>query len=266
MKKIFKFHSFVFVVLLLAGCTSQKKLTYFNGIDKNAADSINFQSSFRHEGIIVSGDMLGITVSGLDPKSVAIFNLPFVSFSSPGSDQIYAAQTLQPYVVDIDGNINFPVIGQLKAEGLSRSQLVNLITNEIKTYVQNPIVNIRFMNSTVTVLGEVNKPGQFTFINERTTLLDALGLAGDLTAYGKRENVLIRRENNGKVEFSRLNLNDGSVFSSPYYYIQQNDFIYVEPNSVKSVSSQNIPLYLSSVSTLATLVTLVYSIAQANKN
>ena len=173
---------------------------------------------------------------------------------------------MQPYVVDIDGNINFPVIGQLKAEGLSRSQLVNLITNEIKTYVQNPIVNIRFMNSTVTVLGEVNKPGQFTFINERTTLLDALGLAGDLTAYGKRENVLIRRENNGKVEFSRLNLNDGSVFSSPYYYIQQNDVIYVEPNSVKSVSSQNIPLYLSSVSTLATLVTLVYSIAQANKN
>ena len=252
------------LMLVIAGCTSQKKLTYFNGIDKNAADSINLRSSFRHEAIIVSGDMLGITVSGLDPKAVANFNMPFVSYSSPGSDQIYAPQTLQPYVVDIEGNIHFPVVGKIKAEGLTKSQLITLITKELEVYVEKPIVNIRFINSTVTILGEVNRPGQYALTNERSTLLDALGLAGDLTAYGKRENVLIRRENSGKVEFSRLNLNDGSLFNSPYYYVQQNDVIYVEPNSVKSVSSQNIPLYLSSVSTLATLITLVYSISRSN--
>ncbi len=255
---------FALLLLIITGCTTQKKLTYFNGIDKYAADSINQQVSFRHEGRIKSGDMLGITVSGLDSKAVANFNLPFVSFSSPGSDQIYAPQTLQPYVVDIHGNINFPVIGTIKAEGLTRSELITLLASQLDEYIQNPIVNIRFINSAVTVLGEVNKPGQYALGSEKTTLLDALGLAGDLTAYGKRENVLIRRENNGKVEFSRINLNDESLFSSPYYYIQQNDVVYVEPNNVKSVSSQNIPLYLSSVSTLATLITLVYSISKSN--
>lgn len=260
------FTSFVLVLLLSVGCTSQKKLTYFNGIDKNAADTINSKINFRHEGRIVSGDNLGITVSAQDPKAVANFNLPFVSFSSPGSDQIYAAQTLQPYTVDKEGNINFPVVGKIKAEGLTRTELVNVITNELKPYVQNPIVNLQFMNSTVTVLGEVNKPGQYPLANERTTLLDALGLAGDMTPYGKRENVLISREVNGKIEFARLNLNNGSIFTSPYFYVLQNDVIYVEPNSVKSVSSQNIPLYLSSVSTLATLVTLVYSISRANNS
>lgn len=260
------FTSFVLVLLLSVGCTSQKKLTYFNGIDKNAADTINSKINFRYEGRIVSGDNLGITVSAQDPKAVANFNLPFVSFSSPGSDQIYAAQTLQPYTVDKEGNINFPVVGKIKAEGLTRTELVNVITNELKPYVQNPIVNLQFMNSTVTVLGEVNKPGQYPLANERTTLIDALGLAGDMTPYGKRENVLISREVNGKIEFARLNLNNGSIFTSPYFYVLQNDVIYVEPNSVKSVSSQNIPLYLSSVSTLATLVTLVYSISRANNS
>lgn len=265
MKKKYMFTSFVLVLLLSVGCTSQKKLTYFNGIDKNAADTINSKINFRYEGRIVSGDNLGITVSAQDPKAVANFNLPFVSFSSPGSDQIYAAQTLQPYTVDKEGNINFPVVGKIKAEGLTRTELVNVITNELKPYVQNPIVNLQFMNSTVTVLGEVNKPGQYPLANERTTLIDALGLAGDMTPYGKRENVLISREVNGKIEFARLNLNNGSIFTSPYFYVLQNDVIYVEPNSVKSVSSQNIPLYLSSVSTLATLVTLVYSISRAQQ-
>ena len=111
-------------------------------------------------------------------------------------------------------------------------------------------------------MGEVLRPGQFPVTNERVTILDALGLAGDMTAYGRRDNVLLTRNNNGKLEFARINLNSDEVFKSPYFYLQQNDVIYVEPNTVKSISSQDIPLYLSSLSTLATLVTLIYSISK----
>ena len=126
----------------------------------------------------------------------------------------------------------------------------------------DPIVNIQFVNFRITVLGEVLRPGQFPVTNERVTILDALGLAGDMTAYGRRDNVLLTRNNNGKLEFARINLNSDEVFKSPYFYLQQNDVIYVEPNTVKSISSQDIPLYLSFLSTLATLVTLIYSISK----
>lgn len=265
MKKTHLLVPFLLGLVLFSGCTSQKKLAYFNHLNENAADSINQKSIFRHEATIKFGDMLVITVSGSDPKTIAVFNLPIVSYSSPMSEQVYGVQALQPYVVDKDGCINFPVLGRLKVEGLTRIELVDLLTEKIKTYVQDPIVNLKFMNFNVTILGEVNRPGQYQVSNERTTVLDAIGLAGDLTAYGKRNDILISREVNGKLEFKRLNLNDASIFNSPYYYVQQNDVIYVEPNSVKSVSSQNVPLYLSSISTLATIVTLIFSIYQANK-
>lgn len=256
---------FISTIILFANCTSQKKLSYFNKVNEGAADSINSKSNFGHEAKIKSGDALVITVTGSDPNAVAVFNLPVIAYSSPGSENFYGIQTLQPYTVDIDGTINFPVLGKLNLKGLSRSEAVSLITEQLTEYVQDPIVNVKFLNFNVTVLGEVLRPGQYPISNERTTILDALGMAGDMTPYGKRENVLVTREHNGQLQFARLNLNEVDVFTSPYYYIQQNDVIYVEPNNVRSISSQNIPLFLSSVSTLATLITLTYSISK-NKN
>lgn len=255
----------IIIATVIVGCTSQKKLSYFNKLDKNAADTINGESNFRHEARIKSGDMLVITVVGNDPNAVAVFNLPVVAYSAPGSENIYGVQSQQAYTVDIEGNITFPVLGKVNLKDFTRSQAIELLTNRIKEYVQNPIVNVKYLNFSVTVLGEVVRPGQYPINNERTTLLDALGMAGDMTPFGKRENVLITRENNGKLEFARLNMNDVSIFNSPYYYVQQNDVIYVEPNNVRSISSQNIPLFLSSISTMATLVTLIYSISRANK-
>lgn len=248
--------------VLVAGCTSQKKLSYFNQLNEGAADSINSKSSFLHEAKIKSGDLLVITVVGADPTAVAAFNLPLVAYAAPGAENYYSIQSQQPYTVGTDGTINFPVLGKLSLQGLSRSEAVEVITGRLQEYVQDPIVNVKFLNFSVTVLGEVVRPGQYSINNERTTILDALGMAGDMTPYGKRDNVLVAREHKGKLQFVRLNLNDTEVFNSPYYYIQQNDVIYVEPNSVRSISSQNIPLFLSSVSTLATLVTLTYSISQ----
>jgi len=261
MKNIFSV-SIVIITLILVGCASQKDVAYFNGLNSNSADSINKKFNKIHEARICSGDMLSITVTGLDPLAVAPFNLPLVSYATPGTDQLYSAPTLQSYLVDINGNINFPVIGTIKLAGLSKSQAIRLINDQLSPYLKNAIVTIQFMNYKVTVLGEVLRPGQYSISNERVTVLDALGLAGDMTIYGKRDNVLITRGNNGKLEFVRLNLNTDEVFKSSYYYLQQNDVIYVEPNSIKSVASQNTSLYLSAASTFATLVAVIYSIVK----
>jgi polysaccharide export outer membrane protein len=262
MKKI-NIRLIVSTLLIFTGCTTQKKLAYFNTVTASSAESINAQlKNERADARILTDDRLSITVSALDPNAVAIYNLPFVSFASPGSDQIYASPVLQSYLVNSQGNINFPVLGEIKLEGLTLTEAGNLIKNKLAEHVADPIVNIQFVNFRITVLGEVLRPGQFPVTNERVTILDALGLAGDMTAYGRRDNVLLTRNNNGKLEFARINLNSDEVFKSPYFYLQQNDVIYVEPNTVKSISSQDIPLYLSSLSTLATLVTLIYSISK----
>lgn len=253
----------VSTLLIFTGCTTQKKLAYFNTVTASSAESINAQlKNERADARILTDDRLSITVSALDPNAVAIYNLPFVSFASPGSDQIYASPVLQSYLVNSQGNINFPVLGEIKLEGLTLTEAGNLIKSKLAEHVADPIVNIQFVNFRITVLGEVLRPGQFPVTNERVTILDALGLAGDMTAYGRRDNVLLTRNNNGKLEFARINLNSDEVFKSPYFYLQQNDVIYVEPNTVKSISSQDIPLYLSFLSTLATLVTLIYSISK----
>lgn len=259
MKKIYLFVS-VIITLSLSGCVSQKKVAYFNGVNSQSADSINKTFYKAHEANICAGDLLSITVTGLDPLAVAPFNLPLVSYATPGSDQLYSAPTLQSYLVDIKGNINFPVVGTIKLVGLTKSQAISLINEELSPYLKNAIVTIQFMNYKITVLGEVLRPGQYAVSNERVTVLDALGLAGDMTIYGKRNNVLITRENNGKLEFVRLDLNTDEVFKSPYFYLQQNDVIYVEPNNVKSVASQNISLYLAAISTLVTTVAVIYSL------
>jgi len=261
MKKI-NFISIVLFMLVLASCSSQKKIAYFNGVNSNSADSINKKFSKIHEVRICSGDMLSITVTGLDPLAVAPFNLPLVSYATPGSEQLYSAPTLQSYLVDVNGNINFPVIGTLKLSGFTKSEAIKYINDQLSPYLKNAIVTIQFMNYRITVLGEVMHPGQYSINNERVTILDALGLAGDMTIYGKRNNILITRENNGKLDFVRLNLNTDEVFKSPYYYLQQNDVIYVEPNSVKSVASQNTGLYLSALSTFATLLAVIYAIVK----
>jgi len=259
MKEV-KLFTLLSLVFIFVGCSSQKDIAYFNGINASTAEIINKSYITGHEARICPGDMLSITVTGLDPLAVAPFNLPLASYASPGSDQLYAAPSLQSYLVDVKGNINFPVIGTLKLAGLSKSQAIKLISDELTPYLKSAIVSIQFLNYRITVLGEVAKPGQYAIDNERVTILDALGLAGDMTVYGIRNNVLITRENNGKLEFARLNLNSSQIFTSPYFYLQQNDIVYVEPNNVKSIGSQNISLYLSAVNTLATSITLLISI------
>ena len=191
--------------------------------------------------------------------------MPLYSPGQVGSRSAYASYTLQYYTVDKDGYINFPVLGKVHAEGLTISQLTDTLTTEISKSVNDPIVNIHFANYQVTVLGEVTRPGRYNVSSERITIFDALGLAGDMTPYGKRENVLIARETEGKMQFERLNINNPSIFTSPFYYLQQNDVIYVEPNGVRAVNSQNISLYLSMITTLGSMATVIVSVVNTSE-
>lgn len=239
---------------------TQKRLSYFNTLAHNGSDSVIRHELATHEARIVIGDMLLITVSGLDPLAVAPFNQPVVSYASPGSDQLYNTPSLQSYLVDVNGNITFPVLGDIKLAGLTKSEAVALLCDKLTPFLKNPIVTIKYLNYKITVLGEVARPGQYNIKNERVTILDALGMAGDMTPYGKRNTILITRENNGKLEFARLNLNSEEVFNSPYYLLQQNDVIYVEPNNVRAIASQNLSLYLSMITTLASLATVLVTL------
>ena len=250
------------LLILFSSCSSQKKLAYFYGMDSSSADSINKHFNTVHESKICIGDMLSITISAEIPEAAAPFNLPFVGYASPGSSQLYSSPTLQAYLVNVDGCVNMPVVGLVKLVGLTKSQAIEHVKKQLEPHLKEPIVTIQFLNYKITVIGEVLRPGTYVIDNERVTVLDALGLAGDMTVYGRRNNVFLARENNGKMEFTRLNLNSDEIFKSPYYYLQQNDIVYVEPNTVKTIASQNISLYLSSISTVATLATAIYAISK----
>lgn len=250
-------------VALLSSCISQRKMSYLRDVTAASADSINQNYQSLDENFITKGDILSIFVNALDIEAVRAFNMPVANVQNLGSRQVSTNSgggSLQGYWVDPDGNINFPVLGKLHIEGMTTTQLRDTLTMLISQSVKDPIININFMNFFVTVLGEVKNPGRHAVGSQGMTIFEALGLAGDLTIYGKRNNVLVSREVDGKMEFARLNLNDQAIFASPYYHIRQNDVIYVEPNTARAISSQNIPLYLSLVTTLGSMATLIVSI------
>jgi len=248
---------------LLSSCISQRKLSYLRDVTAASADSINQTYQSLDENYITKGDLLSIFVNALDLQAVQAFNMPVANVQNLGSRTVSSnigSGSLQGYWVDPEGNIDFPVLGKLHIEGMTTTQLKDTLTMLISQSVKDPIININFMNFFVTVLGEVKTPGRHAVSAQGMTIFEALGLAGDLTIYGKRNNVLISREVDGKMEFARLNLNDQAIFASPYYHIRQNDVIYVEPNVARSISSQNIPLYLSMITTLGSMATLIVSV------
>jgi polysaccharide export outer membrane protein len=200
-------------------------------------------------------DILSITVSSLNPESNVLFNNLVLPTTANSAMAIAANKGSEGYLVDKSGFVNFPVIGKIMLAGLSKEQATEKMTNEIKQHVKNPIVNIRFINFKITVIGEVRQPSTFTIATEKINILEALGLAGDMTAYGMRENVLIIREQQGVRKSARVNLNDKEVLNSPYFYLQQNDIVYVEPESRSKTAetapgNRYIPIWVSLISTL----------------
>ncbi|PQA52720.1 sugar transporter [Siphonobacter curvatus] len=210
------------------------------------------------------GDVLSITVSSLNPEASAVFNLPESQAMIQGQGLTASANPLayQPgYVVNRDGSIDFPMLGKVPVAGKTSSEVNAYLKDKLKAYLKEPAVNVRNVNFRISVLGEVNHPSLFLINNEQVTLLQALSMANDLTIYGKRENVLVIREENGKKTFARLNLNRRDFFSSPYYYLHPNDIVYVEPNQARVASTDNtyrvVPIVISAVSAVLVLVSVL---------
>lgn len=237
--------------MLLFSCASREKLVYLQN-EFNAQNVTQFQTRIQPD------DVLMIIISSENPEVAAPYNLKNVVLQS-NSEESSQMQRTQTYIVDVEGNIEFPVLGKVKLGGLSKEEAVNYIKNLLKDHVKDAVVNLRILNYKISVLGEVKNPGTFSIPSERITVLEALGKAGDLTIYGKRKNILLIREENGVKTTYRVDLTKSDFVNSPYYYLAQNDVIYVEPNKTKINSSAvgpNIALGISALSLVVTIIAL----------
>ena len=252
-------------VIFLASCQSYKKVPYLQD-----AEVINQAQQLEtlYDAKIMPKDLLTIVVSCTNPELAVPFNLVAATPLSTGSSQMQMTTTqptLQQYLVDNEGRINFPVLGTLKVGGLTKSQAEQLIVQNLKPYIkETPIVTVRMSNYKISVLGEVARPGTFTISNEKVNLLEALAMAGDMTVWGLRDNVkLIREDANGKQEIHTLDLNKTETILSPYYWLQQNDVVYVTPNKAKARNSDignSTSLWFSATSILVSLASLLVTI------
>ena len=265
MKKKLCFYALLFLAIYgLSSCASSKNVAYIQ--NSNMVDLS--ESAFLYDARIMPKDVLTITVNTVNPEASAPFNLIVRNTLTNTSSSIGTSSgSLQTYLVSNDGTIDFPVLGTLQVGGLTKLECEKRIHDKILPYLnanENPVVTVRMSNYKISVLGEVNRPGMFTVGNEKINIFEALAQAGDLTIYGVRNNVkLIREDANGRKEIYTLNLNDASIINSPYYYLQQNDIVYVEPNKVKAQNSgvgQTTSLWLTSTSILISLASLMYSI------
>ena len=264
MKKLQYLISLTLVSLLLSSCGSVKNIAYLQN-----SEEIDFtRSEYLYDARIMPKDILTITVSTVNPEAAEPFNLIVrPKLTSTTSTLGTSGGSLQTYLVDNKGFIDFPVVGAIEVGGLTKSMCEQLIHDKIKPYLnaaENPVVTVRMSNYKISVLGEVNRPGMFTVGNEKINILEALAQAGDLTIYGVRDKVkLIREDAKGRKEIHTINLNDANIISSPYYYLQQNDIVYVEPNKVKARNSavgQTTSLWFSGTSILVSLTSLLYNI------
>ena len=246
------------MIFLFFSCASRKNISYYQNIE-----GINIQqNATSYEVKIQPDDLLMIIVSAEDPEIAIPFNL--TSVSVPNKANLQAAngqQTFQSYLVDRDGNIEFPVLGKLQVGGLSRTEVLQLLKDKVGVYIKNPIINLRIMNFKVSLQGEVNVPGTYSISSERVTLIEALSMAKDLTIYGRRHNILIIREINGVKSYNRIDITKADFINSPFYYLAQNDVVYVEPNNVKvnaSAVGPNTSVIISTISILITLSVLLF--------
>lgn len=249
--------------LVLAGCGSQKDVPYF----QNASDVDLTKSQYLYDARIMPKDQLTITVSTLDDQAAVPFNMTIPTPYTAGQRSSYSQAMLQTYLVDNEGMISFPVVGQLKVGGLTKSEAERMIEDKIRPYMaaeENPIVTVRMPGYQISVIGEVARPGTFTVSREKISILEALAQAGDLTIYGQRKNVqLIREDATGKKSIYTFDLTDANIINSPYFYLQQNDVVYVTPNKVKAQNSSvgsMTTLWFSATSILISLTSLLYNI------
>lgn len=258
--------SVAFILLLtvaMVSCSTHKKITYF----ENTPDSIYLTPKVLNgaafqEPIIRANDILQVSILTLDPEVNNVLTTTNSSTFSiqPGSSNTPAAgASVTGFLVDNSGTVELPIVGKIKVEGLTTSAARDSIHNRVEVYFKNPVVSVRFANFNVTVLGEVARPATYVVPSEKVSLLDAIGMAGDLTIYGKRENILLIRDSSGVKQMIRFDLNSTSSLLSPYFYLKQGDIVYVEPGKNKvaaadAVKTRNITIAASGISLLILLI------------
>jgi len=255
--------------LLNLSCSSIKNVKYFTDIPDTARYTSLNRLNYV-DPLIQPDDIMSINIQVTDPTATQVIATGNVSNSAVGSTTAGStgSQTINGYLVDESGNVEIPVLGKVKLKGLTTEQAREVVRARASLYFKDPTINVRFANFRITVLGEVAKPATYVVPNEKITILDALGLAGDLTIYGRRDNVLlIRQYDDGRRETIRLDLTKSSVLNSPYYYLRQNDYIYVEPTKAKIVSSDAIQNRNISIITAvgASLISVIAILLSTNK-
>lgn len=263
MKNKFLAIAAIAITVLFASCSSTKNVAYFQNIDEVSLASSKGLFSAR----IMPRDELTIAVTTSDREVSQQFNQLVYNSLTSSRNVSTSGGSMMPYLVDNDGTINFPIIGKIQVQGLTKEECQDKIAGLIKPYLaadETPVVVVRMTGYHVTVMGEVARPMVINVTQEKISILDALAQAGDLTIYGVRDNVLLIREDAmGEKHQVRLNLNDANIINSPYYYLQQNDIIYVEPNKTKAKNSdigQSTTLIFSATSILISMASLLYNI------
>jgi polysaccharide biosynthesis/export protein len=221
-----KSHIVIYLLLLvsLSSCLSKKKIVYLQGQQDQSSGQVNY------EPLIQNDDMLSISILSSEPELAAPFNIDQMQSATTISNNNTSKTT---YLVDNFGEIDFPILGKMKVAGLSKTELKQYLRDRLAIYLKDPIINIRIVNYKVSVLGEVNKPGTFQLTGDRITLLEVLANAGDLTLYGKRDNILVIRDYLGTKTYNRIDITKADFVNSPFYYLDQNDVVYVEPRKAK---------------------------------
>ena len=260
---IFKWAVAAISILLLAdSCTTSKQILYFQDIDTAEIDRIVTE----YEPEIKRDDILKIVVSGPDKLVVQPYNLTLGEVTTYGSTS--PANSTLEYHVDKDGYIDFPVLGRIKVLGMTRQSLVEYLTDALKKEVYDPVVYVSFANFKITVLGEVKNPGTYNVTSERITILQALGMAGDLNLTARRDGIILIREDNGLNTHIKIDLKTSDILSSPYFYLQQNDVLYVPASPTRVATATTTPLWstiLSGVTTLMSVVSVILSVITLSK-
>lgn len=251
-------------VVFLASCVSSKKLTEQSVYFRNISDSLLQRSAADFEPRFQKGDILSISVITPNESSSRIFNRPNSGSMTAGSGDMQSAQPagVTGYLIDEQGNITLPYVGFVKAAGLTRSELTRSLAEHLKQYIESAQIAVRLVNYRITVLGEVAKPGTFSIPSERVTVLDAIGLAGDLTVYGKRNNIRVIRQTDSIRQTATLDLNKGDIFGSPFFYLRQNDIVYVEMNDRKIPNAdqsgiRNVSIAIGIISALGVVISTI---------
>jgi len=255
--RFLSYASLFFITLTgLTNCTTSKKILYFQNLDDAELKPLNT----AYEAVIKKDDRLTIVVSGPDKMVCAPYNLTLNEMNSTGSlsSNGNPENVTLGYLVDSEGNIDFPILGKIHVEGMTRNELVNYLTQEIGKDIKEPIVYVSFRNYKITILGEVKNPGTYTIESEKINILQALGYAGDLNLTAQRENILLLREVDGVLTHHRIDLKDKEILQSPYFYLQQNDVIYVLPSATRvATATTAVSIWSVVLSSITTIIALI---------